>query len=65
MTIANREKRDFRFSSAHVVQKRSGRIHALADEVEVLLHLVHVKAFKQTRELGLSLETLNVVADIV
>src|SRR5882724_4947163 len=42
VTVANVEKIGFGFRAAHVVQKGAGRVYALADEIEILLHLVHV-----------------------
>src|SRR4051812_34334263 len=64
MLIADAEELRLGFRATHVVQKRAGWVHALTDEVEVLLHLVHVIALEQSWRLSRAEESLHVFAHI-
>ena len=64
MAIADGEELGFGFGAAHVVKEGAGRIHGLANEVEVFLHLVDVKALGNAGCLSFAVKVFDVAADI-
>src|SRR5437868_4545092 len=59
VTIAERKQLRFGLRTPHVVEKCSIRVDALTDEVEILLHLVHVITLGNLRRLRRTIKPLD------
>jgi len=64
MAVADGEELGFGERAAHVVEEGAGGVHALADEVEVFLHLGDVELFGEVGPLRGAVEVFDIAADV-
>jgi len=64
VAVADREEFGFRFRPAHVVEKRARGIDALTDEVQILLHLLHLRRLANFRRLDRGVKLPDVLTPV-